>query len=87
MGRAGRAAAGLLNALTFPFLRPIRRVLPPIGGTLDLSPLIVIVLAQLVLMTLVPWLESGATRLLRLGESARPRPSALRRRRRARRSG
>jgi len=55
--------AGVLNALTFPVLRPVRRVVPPIGGTLDLSPLIVIVVAQLVLMTLVPWLESGATRL------------------------
>lgn len=56
-------AAGLLNALTFPFLRPIRRVLPPIGGTLDLSPLVVIVVAQLLQITLVPWLESALTRL------------------------
>ena len=55
--------AGLLNALTFPFLRPVRKFVPLIGGTLDLSPLIVIVLAQLVLMTLVPWLESTAMRL------------------------
>jgi YggT family protein len=55
--------AGVLNALTFPVLRPVRRVLPPIGGTLDLSPLIVIVIAQLLLITIVPWLESGATRL------------------------
>jgi YggT family protein len=57
-------AAGLLNALTFPFLRPIRRVLPPIGGTLDLSPLVVIVIAQLLQITLVPWLESALTRML-----------------------
>ncbi|HET9764624.1 MAG TPA: YggT family protein [Casimicrobiaceae bacterium] len=55
--------AGVLNALTFPVLRPVRRVIPPIGGTLDLSPLIVIVIAQLLLITIVPWLESGATRL------------------------
>jgi YggT family protein len=55
--------AGLLNALTFPFLRPIRKVLPPIGGTLDLSPLVVIVIAQLVLITVVPWLETGLTGL------------------------
>lgn len=55
--------AGVLNALAFPVLRPVRRVVPPIGGTLDLSPLIVIVIAQLALMTIVPWLESGATRL------------------------
>ena len=54
--------AGLLNALTFPFLRPVRKVVPPIGGTVDLSPLIVIVLAQLVLMLPVAWLESALTR-------------------------
>ena len=55
--------SGLLNALTFPFLRPIRRILPPIGGTLDLSPLVVIVIVQLVLMTVVPFLESSLTSL------------------------
>ncbi len=55
--------SGLLNALTFPFLRPIRRVLPPIGGVLDLSPLVVIVIAQLVQMTAVPWLEAALTGL------------------------
>lgn len=49
--------AGLLNALTYRFLSPIRRIVPPLGGTLDLSPLIVIVLAQLALMLPVPWLE------------------------------
>jgi YggT family protein len=53
--------AGVLNALTFPLLRPVRRIVPPIGGTLDLSPLIVIVLAQLILITIVPWLESATT--------------------------
>jgi len=55
--------AGLLNALTFPFLRPIRRVLPPIGGTLDLSPLVVVVIAQILLITVVPWLEVALTGL------------------------
>jgi len=55
--------SGLLNALTFPFLRPVRRVLPPLGGTLDLSPLIVIVIAQLLLITAVPWLEGALTQL------------------------
>jgi YggT family protein len=53
--------SGVLNALTFPFLRPIRKVLPPIGGVLDLSPLVVIVVAQLLQMTLVPFLESTLT--------------------------
>ena len=49
--------AGVLNALTFRFLRPIRKVVPPIGGQVDLSALIVIVLCQLVLLLPVAWLE------------------------------
>lgn len=57
--------AGVLNALTFPLLAPIRRVVPPLGGTLDLSPLIVIVLAQLVLILPVAWLEQTVGSLFR----------------------
>ncbi|HEX7271216.1 MAG TPA: YggT family protein, partial [Casimicrobiaceae bacterium] len=57
--------AGVLNALTFPLLAPIRRVVPPLGGTLDLSPLIVIVLAQLVLMLPVAWLEQNLASFFR----------------------
>lgn len=57
--------AGVLNALTFRFLAPIRRTIPPLGGTLDLSPLIVIVLAQLLLMLPVPWLEALVLTLFR----------------------
>jgi YggT family protein len=49
--------AGVLNSLTFRFLAPVRRIVPPLGGSLDLSPLIVIVLAQLVLILPVAWLE------------------------------
>ena len=49
--------AGLLNALTFRFLSPIRRVVPPIGGALDLSPLILIVILQLILIVPLAWLE------------------------------
>jgi YggT family protein len=57
--------AGVLNALTFRFLSPVRRLIPPLGGTLDLSPLIVIVLAQLALMVLVRWLEGAVIALMR----------------------
>ena len=57
--------AGVLNALTFRFLTPIRRRIPPLGGVLDLSPLIVIVLAQLALMLPVRWLEGVALNLFR----------------------
>jgi YggT family protein len=57
--------AGVLNALTFRFLAPIRRVVPPVGGTLDLSPLILIVVIQLVLMLPVAWLEGVVLSLFR----------------------
>src|SRR4030095_10889604 len=57
--------AGVLNALTFRFSAPTRRLVPPLGGTLDLSPLIVIVLAQLALMLPVRWLEGAVVTLFR----------------------
>ncbi len=57
--------SGLLNALTFRFLTPIRRAVPPLAGTLDLSPLIVIVLAQLLLMLPVHWLELAVLGMFR----------------------
>ena len=50
---------------TFRFLAPVRRMIPPLGGTLDLSPLIVIVVAQLALMLPVRWLESAVIALFR----------------------
>jgi len=57
--------AGVLNALTFRFLAPIRRRVPPLGGTLDLSPLILIVALQLLLMLPVRWLEGVVVTLFR----------------------
>ncbi|MEO8738139.1 MAG: YggT family protein [Casimicrobiaceae bacterium] len=57
--------AGVLNALTFRVLAPIRRILPPLGGTLDLSPLIAIVLGQLLLMLPMAWLEQSVVQLFR----------------------
>ena len=61
----GGPVAGLLNALTYRFLTPIRRIVPPLGGTLDLSPLIVIVLAQLALILPVAWLQTAVLALNR----------------------
>ena len=43
--------AGPANQLTRPFLAPIRKVLPTFSG-IDLSPLVAILLAQVVLMVL-----------------------------------
>jgi YggT family protein len=57
--------AGVLNALTFRFLAPIRHRVPPLGGTLDLSPLILIVVVQLLLMLPVRWLEGAVVTLFR----------------------
>ncbi|HEU4709618.1 MAG TPA: YggT family protein [Methylophilaceae bacterium] len=51
-----------LDALTRPVLQPIRRVLPTAGG-IDFSPLVVIVLAQLLLIVLVAPLEQQFIRL------------------------
>lgn len=43
---------GVVYALTDPILRPARRLLPPVGG-LDFSPLVVIIVLQLILMLAV----------------------------------
>lgn len=43
--------APLFNTLTAPFLRPFRRLIPPVGNV-DLSPLFVLVIAQLLLIPL-----------------------------------
>ncbi|MBI3147952.1 MAG: YggT family protein [Betaproteobacteria bacterium] len=51
--------SGILNALTTPFLRPVRRVLPPLGGQIDLSPLVLFVLCNLLLMLPIAWLEQA----------------------------
>ncbi len=43
--------APLFNTLTAPFLRPFRRLIPPIGNV-DLSPLFALIVAQLLLIPL-----------------------------------
>jgi YggT family protein len=49
----------VVNSLTRPLLRPFQRWVPAIGGV-DLSPLVLIIVLQLVLMIPVHWLESMA---------------------------
>lgn len=46
----------ILNALTTPFLRPLRRFIPPVGGV-DITPLILVLLIQLVLNVLIAQVE------------------------------
>jgi YggT family protein len=55
--------APLLNSMTRPFLRPFQRVIPLIGNV-DLSPLALIVVCQLLLMLPVAYLELTVSRLL-----------------------
>ncbi len=52
------------DALTRPLLRPAQRVIPLIGGV-DLSPLFVILLLQVLLIAPLPWLSQEAVRLMR----------------------
>lgn len=50
----------LLGHLTRPWLRVFQRRIPPIGNV-DLSPLLAVVVIQLLLMLPVAWLESAVT--------------------------
>ena len=56
--------APLLNSLTQPFLRPLQKVVPPVANV-DLSPLVLIIICQLMLMVPVAYLELAISRLLR----------------------
>lgn len=55
--------APFFDALSRPFLRPFQRAVPPIGGV-DITPVLVLIACQLVLMLPVGWLESQALRML-----------------------
>lgn len=54
----------LLNNMTRPFLKPLQRVIPPIANV-DLSPLVLIIVCQLILMLPVAYLELLVARLMR----------------------
>ena len=43
--------APVFNAMSAPFLRPLRRFIPPLGGV-DLTPLILLVIIQIILIVL-----------------------------------
>lgn len=56
----------LLDKLTRPFLRPIQKALPPIAN-IDLSPMILILLIQLILGVVFGHLEQAIVAQVRLG--------------------
>jgi YggT family protein len=49
-------AAPFFNALSDPLLKPVRRVVPPIGGV-DITPVFILIILQLILMLPITWLE------------------------------
>jgi len=53
----------VLNAMARPILRPLQRIVPPIGA-FDLTPLIALIVCQLILMLPLAYLEGLAGRLL-----------------------
>ena len=55
--------APFFEALTRPFLKPFQRAIPPIGGV-DITPVLVLIACQLVLMLPVAWLEGEAMRMI-----------------------
>ncbi len=55
--------APFFDAITRPFLKPFQRAIPPIGGV-DVTPVVVLILCQLVLMLPVGWLELQGVRLV-----------------------
>ncbi|MBS1216990.1 MAG: osmotic-shock protein [Proteobacteria bacterium] len=59
----GSPVAPLLDAMTRPLLRLFRRHIPPVGNV-DLSPLLLIVVCQLLLILPLAWLESEALQML-----------------------
>ena len=56
--------APFFDALSRPFLKPIQRAVPPIGGV-DISPVLVLIAFQLILMLPVTWLEAETVRIAR----------------------
>lgn len=51
------------DALSRPFLRPIQRLMPLVGGV-DLSPLILFVFLQVIIIAPIVWLELAAGRMI-----------------------
>ena len=55
--------APFFQALTKPFLKPFQRAVPLIGGV-DITPVLVLIVFQLILMLPVAFLEQEASRML-----------------------
>jgi YggT family protein len=55
--------APFFAALANPFMKPVRRVIPPIGGV-DISPVFVLIFFQLLLILPIAWLGAESRAML-----------------------
>ena len=55
--------APFFDALSRPFLKPVQKAIPPIGGV-DITPVVVLIFFQLLLMVPVTWLEQESLRFV-----------------------
>ena len=55
--------APLLTSVTRPFLRPFQKMVPPVANV-DLSPLFVLIVCQLLLILPLAWFEAAVGRML-----------------------
>jgi YggT family protein len=55
--------APFFDALTRPFLKPFQKAIPPIGGV-DITPVLVLIACQLILMLPVAFLEAQGLRMI-----------------------
>jgi YggT family protein len=51
------------DALSKPFLRPLQRIIPLVGGV-DLSPVLLLITVQVILMLPIAWLEAETMRVM-----------------------
>ncbi len=54
----GHPAVQFLIRVTDPVLEPLRRLIPPIGGAIDISPVVALILLEIVHRLLI-WLLVG----------------------------
>ena len=57
---------GVLEALSRPFTRQVRKIIPPVANV-DLSPMVILIVCQLLLMLPVAWLERLAKGVIHVG--------------------
>ena len=53
-----RQIEGFLQVVTRPVLWPIQKVIPPLGGGIDISPIIAFLIIQAARSYLLPWIFS-----------------------------